>query len=88
METQSYNTYSIVQEIERLLKVKALWNEVHRFPSGAAMIDIRHNDQFIVIQVCSEYVGYSIIDENTGIDSRPDNFFKSEAEFWSWFGKL
>ncbi len=57
--------------------------EIHRFPSGAAMIDIWLKHAFCVIQLYQDEIGMSLIEDEKAIpfDTRPDRSFNRERVF-------
>ena len=68
----------IVDNLERL----NLKHEVHRFDSGAVMVDIWIDDSFHVIQIDDKSIGLSLITEDTTpFDVIPDISFSNDTEF-------
>jgi hypothetical protein len=67
--TLAYN--SIIGLINQL----GLKHDVHKFSSGAIMVDIWHNGGFYVVQIEEELIGFSIINDDTGFDNNPDEKF-------------
>jgi len=75
----------IVDNIEWL----NLKHEIHRFDSGAIMVDIWIKDNFHVIQIDSESIGLSLVTKNTTpFDIIPDHSFSDEHEFKREFAKI
>jgi RNAse (barnase) inhibitor barstar len=75
----------IVDNLERL----ALRHEIHRFDSGAVMVDIWINDNFHVIQIDDNSIGLSLITKDTTpFDIIPDASFSNESEFKMEFEKI
>ncbi len=62
-----------------MLNTHSIRHEIHRFDSGAMMVDIWIGDDFYVIQLTDEYIGFSKIDNESGFDTRPDEVFENEA---------
>jgi hypothetical protein len=81
-------TYLLPYVIDNLERLK-LRHEIHRFDSGAIMVDIWINDNFHVIQMDDKSVGLSLITEDTTpFDIIPDISFLNEAEFKREFEKI
>lgn len=76
----NYNTKNVKEHILTTLNKEEIKHEVHNFESGSSMIDIWLNNKFYVIQLESESIGFSLIDdENPGFDTIPDErFFEFE----------
>ncbi|WP_208025543.1 barstar family protein [Niastella caeni] len=75
----------IVDNLER----HNLKHEVHRFDSGAIMIDIWINGNFYVIQIDDNLIGQSLVTEDTTpFDIIPDISFSDEILFKSEFVKI
>ena len=64
-------------------------HEIHKFASGAVMVDIWINDRFYVIQIDDKLIGLSFITENTSpFDMDPDITFSNTVEFKNEFEKI
>lgn len=75
----------IVDNLERL----NLRHKIHRFDSGAVMVDIWINDNFHVIQIDDKSIGLSLVTEDTTpFDIIPDESFSNEVEFKREFEKI
>lgn len=67
----------------------SLKHEIHRFDSGAIMVDIWVNDSFHVIQIDKESIGLSLITKDTmPFDIIPDLSFSDEIQFKKEFVKI
>lgn len=64
-----------------VLEKKSIRHEYTRFPSGAVMLDVWHNDKFYVFQF-EEFIGLSEVNsEHVAFDLSPDEKFYSDTEF-------
>jgi RNAse (barnase) inhibitor barstar len=63
--------------------------EIHKFDSGAIMIDIFVQDKFYVVQIYKDEIGLSLNTDNTGVfDIIPDKTYKDPNEFKKDFSKI
>ena len=74
----------IIENIESF-KLK---HEIHRFDSGAIMVDIWINDKFHVVQIENKSIGLSLVTEDTAFDIIPDVSFSDENQFKTEFEKI
>jgi RNAse (barnase) inhibitor barstar len=75
----------IIEKVERL----NLRHEVHRFDSGAIMVDIWIDRKFYVIQIDEESIGLSLNTQDTLLfDIIPDHLFSEENQFKKEFAKI
>jgi hypothetical protein len=77
------NIQKLFQYTIELLKLKSIRHEYTKFPSGAIMLDVWHNNKFYVIQFdVDDYIGFSEVnDDNIGFDTIPDEKFYDEIEY-------
>lgn len=72
----------LVDKIERA----KLRYEIHRFDSGAIMVDIWLKDSLCVVQIEEDLIGVSLVSEQTvSFDTIPDRSFTSEKDFKAEF---
>lgn len=55
--------------------------EIHKFDSGAIMIDLWMDDLFYVVQIENGKMGWSLVNENSGFDTIPDNQYDDFESF-------
>jgi uncharacterized protein (UPF0128 family) len=66
-----------------------LRHEIHRFDSGAIIVDIWIQDKFHVIQIEDKTIGISLITkDDSPFDTIPDISFSEEPEFKIAFEKI
>ncbi len=80
-----YDINQLADYILNKLQKLNLKHKVNSFPSGAYMIDIWKNNDFFVIQLESERMGISIIDDDTGFTTVPDAIFGEVSTFKKFF---
>jgi len=81
-------THLLLYIIENV-KEYNLKHEIHRFDSGAIMVDIWINDTFYVIQIDKETVGLNLVTKDTTpFDIIPDVSFSDEIQFKKEFAKI
>jgi hypothetical protein len=78
----------ILSYIIAQIKKQQLRYEVHTFPSGAVMVDIWIGDKFYVIQLEKDLIGLSLVNDNPGFDTIPDETFKNILHFKARFEKI
>jgi hypothetical protein len=77
-----YNPQSSCQYLITELDERAIKYTVHEFNSGAKMVDMWYNELFYVIQIESDFIGVSLIDDNNiAFDTTPDVKFFANEEF-------
>ena len=77
-----YNPQSSYQNLITELNERAIKYTVHEFNSGAKMVDMWYKELFYVIQIESDFIGFSLIDDNNiGFDTTPDAKFFTNEEF-------
>jgi hypothetical protein len=75
--------------LDDFLTMYGMVYETIQFPSGGAMIDIRHKDRFIVVQLTDAGIGWSeITEEKTGFTTLSDVSFGNLEAFRSAFARL
>jgi len=62
--------------------------EIHRVPSGAAMVDIWINGSFYVVQLFDGKIGLSNLKDNPGFDTIPDTTYDDFEKFQVAFSSL
>jgi hypothetical protein len=78
----------VLEKITSRLSQENLKNEIHKFDSGCVMVHIWKDELFYVIQIESETIGLSLVDENTGFDTIPDKAYKDWGNFKIDFEKI
>lgn len=78
----------VIQYVIPALERCCLKHEIHKFDSGAAMIDIWVNDKFYCIQLFKNYIGLSLVTEDSGFSTIPDISYTSISEFKLDFEKI
>lgn len=88
-------TQSLLKPIDLLAYIEArihqaqVTHEIHRFDSGAVMVDLWIEDKCYVVQIEEDTIGLSLITENTLLfDLIPDEVFNSITDFKNRFEKL
>ncbi len=62
--------------------------EIHEFDSGAAMIDIRIDNDFYCIQMTDGKFGWSKVEEDSGFSAIPDSGYLKWTEFKDEFDEI
>lgn len=71
-----------LEDISSRLVKKKFRHEIHRFPSGAVMIDIWKDELLYVIQIYNNTIGLSLITpDNPGFDTVPDTSYDDWEKF-------
>ncbi len=63
-------------------------HEIHRFDSGAIMIDIWVAEKFYCVQLFENFIGLSLVTEDSGFNTIPDISYESMSLFKIDFEKL
>lgn len=79
----------VLEYISSRLKHGGLRHEIHKFDSGAVMIDIWKDDLFYVVQIEDKGIGLSLINvDNPGFDTLPDKSYDTWDKFITDFEKI
>lgn len=79
---------NVLEYVSNRLKEKEFRHEIHKFDSGAVMIDIWKDDLFYVVQIDEERTGLSLVDEDSGFDPAPDKSYTDFEKFRIDFEKI
>lgn len=71
----------VLEYIASRLKKEKLRHEIHKFDSGAVMVDIWKNDLFYVVQLEDNRIGLSLVIADTGFDTIPDKSYDTLEKF-------
>ena len=78
-----------LQFVKRIVKENGGKYEEHSFDSGASIIDIWINENFIVVQFQEKQIGVSIIDnDNSDFSTIPDHTFDNAITFKKFFFEI
>ncbi len=80
--------YKVLEYVSNRLGQKELKHEIHKFDSGAVMIDIWKDNQFYVVQIEDKKIGFSLVTKDTGFDTIPDKSYNDIEEFSVDFEKI
>ena len=78
----------VLEYVSGRLRQEELKHEIHKFDSGAVMVDIWKDDLFYVVQIEDKKIGLSLVTENTGFDTIPDKSYNDIEEFSVDFEKI
>ncbi len=78
----------VIEYVIPTLKKLSIRHELHKFDSGAAMIDIWVNEKFYCVQLFEDFIGLSLVTEDSGFSTIPDVTYKNISEFKPDFEKL
>ena len=78
-----------MEYVSSRLKEEGLKHEIHKFDSGAIMVDIWKDDLFYVVQIDGKVIGLSLVTEDTGLfDTIPDKSYDTIQKFSVDFEKI
>jgi hypothetical protein len=73
----------VLDYVLRRLKEEKLRHEIHKFDSGAVIIDIWKGDLFYVVQIDGQRIGLSLVTQDTGFDTIPDKSYDTSEPIQS-----
>jgi uncharacterized protein (UPF0128 family) len=80
---------NVLEYISSRLRNERLRHEIHKFDSGAVMVDIWKDDLFYVVQIEDKRIGLSLINgDNPGFDTIPDKSYDTRDKFSIDFEKI
>jgi hypothetical protein len=74
-------TEKVYEKLINKLSELGIKTESHKFESGAIMVDIWLNNNFYVVSIEKEFIGFDQIDEESGITTIPDHKFFNINDF-------
>jgi len=77
-----------LEKITSRLSQENVRHEVHKFDSGAVMVDVWKGDLFYVIQIEDKMIGLSLVKDNTAFDTIPDKAYSDFEAFKIEFEKI
>jgi hypothetical protein len=77
-----------LEYISTILERQKLRHEIHKFDSGAVMVDIWQDDLFYVVQIEDMKIGLSLITEDTGFDTIADKSYDDFNDFKTDFEEI
>lgn len=84
-ERQLKKMDGVLEHVSNRLKQEGLRHEIHKFDSGAVMVDIWKDDLFYVVQIHDKTIGLSLVTADTGFDATPDKSFTELNKFFAAF---
>jgi hypothetical protein len=78
----------VLEHVSSRLKEEGLRHEIHKFDSGAVMVDIWKDNLFYVVQIDGKRIGLSLVTEDTGFDTIPDKSYDTLDKFSIDFEKI
>ncbi len=83
-----YNKNSTYSYVLEFIKSNNLKHEIHKFSSGALMIDLWKGDEFYVLQIEKETIGFSVINDDPEFSTVPDKSYSDFRGFKDDFEKI
>jgi hypothetical protein len=84
----SHNIQESKKYILHALAAKKIMHQWHDFDSGCCMIDIWKGDSFYVIQIENDSIGFSLVGQDDGFTTIPDDCFYSFEKFSKKFNEI
>src|SRR5689334_1105467 len=78
----------VLEYVSTRLTEEKLRHEIHKFDSGAVMMDIWKNDLLYVVQIEDKRVGLSLVTADTGFDTVPDKAYYDFESFSIDFDRI
>jgi hypothetical protein len=78
----------VLEYVSTRLAKEELRHEIHKFDSGAVMIDIWKNDLLYVVQIEDKRIGLSLVTANNGFDIAPDKAYYDFESFSIDFDRI